>query len=199
MTITTKTVNLYTFDSLPTKEAKEAARDWWRYLSDSSEFDHVIDDAKEIAKLFGYDIENIWWSGFCHQGQGAVAEGLYIYKKGALKAVKEHAPQDTDLHDIVKRIQDVQKRYFYQLCAKTKQWGRYMSLETVIYRDVPQWGGGREEYLEIDELEEALKDFSAWIYKQLDKENDYQNSDEYIDDTLIANEYTFTAKGERED
>lgn len=194
--ITEITTKLYTFEDLPTDKAKEKARDWWRtFGNDSCEYDYAIEDAKEVAALFGYDIKELWWSGFCHQGQGAVAEGYYAYKKGGLKAVKTHAPFDTDLHDIVQRIQDAQKNYFYQLCATTKQWGSYMCLDTTIYRDVPQWGGGREEHLEIDELKEAIEDFSKWVFKKLSSLNDELTSDEYIDDCLTANEYTFLECG----
>lgn len=38
-----------------------------------------------------------------------------------------------------------------------------------------------------------------WIYRQLEKEYEYQNSDECIDENLMGNSYTFREDGTRED
>jgi len=198
MTITEKIIKLYTFDSLPTDAAKETARDWWRGLIDASDFEFTIDDAKTIAELFGFNIDRVVWSGFCSQGDGACAVGSYEYKKGALKAVKQHAPEDETLHAIVERLQDIQRRNFFQLSAITISCGFYNYLNANVTQHTPH--GERYDIAAdtIDDLTEILRDFSAWIYKRLDAENDYLNSDEVIEDTLLANEYTFNEGGDRE-
>lgn len=36
-----------------------------------------------------------------------------------------------------------------------------------------------------------------WLYRQLEREYDYLSSDEAVDETIAANEYTFTAAGRR--
>ena len=46
-------------------------------------------------------------------------------------------------------------------------------------------------------LAELLRDFMNWIYQQLENEHDYLLSDEYVDDTIRANEYEFTENGKR--
>ena len=46
-------------------------------------------------------------------------------------------------------------------------------------------------------IEDALRDFARWIYRQLDAENDYRNSDEYVDDCIVANDYEFYEGGRR--
>ena len=38
---------------------------------------------------------------------------------------------------------------------------------------------------------------ARWLYRQLEAEYDYLTSDEAIDDSIIANEYTFTENGRR--
>lgn len=48
-----------------------------------------------------------------------------------------------------------------------------------------------------EKFAEIARDFMNWIYRQLESEYDYQNADEQVDDTIRANEYTFTAEGKR--
>jgi phytoene synthase len=59
------------------------------------------------------------------QGDGACFAGNYSYQKGALKAVKKHAPLDEELHRIVKGLQEVQSKNFYRLRATTVHRGHY--------------------------------------------------------------------------
>ena len=44
---------------------------------------------------------------------------------------------------------------------------------------------------------DALRDLANWLYRQLEQEYDYLTSDEAVDETLIANGYTFTDEGRR--
>ena len=46
------------------------------------------------------------------------------------------------------------------------------------------------------EVIDILRDFMLWIYKRLDKEYEYQTTEEAIKETLIGNEYLFTKNGE---
>lgn len=90
----------YTFNEL-SEEAKEKAREWYRKVEDFSFYaETVIDDAKTIAKLMGININNVYYSGFWSQGHGACFEGTYTYKAGSVKALKDYAPLDTELHAI---------------------------------------------------------------------------------------------------
>ena len=188
-----KTINIYSFDELSDK-AKEKARDYFRNASLGFEFnaDCVIDDAKIIAALFGLDIDRVYYSGFYHQGSDASFVGNYQYTKGALKAVKENAPLDTELHRIVKALQDAQKRYFYRLIAECSSGrGHYLRVN-VEHSEL--------RYLDVriaeNDIVQALRDFASWIYSNLEKEYEYQTSDEVIDEMIMANEYDFTEDGE---
>lgn len=191
--------------------AKEKARDWFRTISNDDYFfsECVIEGAATIAELFGLDIRQtrkncmdgsyryeptVYWSGFWSQGDGAAFDGNYKYKKGALKAVKEYAPQDAELRRIVKGLCDIQKKNFYRLTAKCTASGwndNCQSVETYYsgddYRNI-----GRDR----EDVSDYLKDFANWIYRQLEKEYEYQNSDEQVTESIIANEYEFTEQGE---
>lgn len=206
----TKTINLYQFDEL-SESAKEKARDWWRSCQDENDLQHVIDDFETIAEKIGINFSthkvnlygggvrhesNIWYSGFCSQGDGACFEGSYRYKAGFVKAVKDYAPQDKELHRICDTLQDLQKRHFYQLRATINHSGRYYHSNSVsidVYRqdekDLPK--------SVQDDITELMRDLMDWLYRQLEKEYDYQNSNEYIDETIRINEYDFDSEGRR--
>lgn len=191
---------LYQFDELSDR-AKETARQWWRNL-ESEEFDSecVISDAVECARILGIEIDGtpnkpvVHWSGFWSQGDGASFSGRYAYVKGAAKAIREHAPQDIELHNIADALQAVQRRNFYGLEATTTHTGRYqhsgsMRVDVIgrDYRDVSED--------DEDTLREALRSFADWIYRQLEKEYEYRMSDENVDESISINEYEFDESG----
>jgi hypothetical protein len=191
-----------------TDSAKEKAREWWRTTSDF-ELDHVIDDAATVADLFGLDIRKktvrlmngktraepaVYWSGFWSQGDGASYEGAYAYCTGALHSVKNYAPQDADLHAIVRRLQKVQARNFYRLTAEIDQSGRYVHEMTMRF-DVSRTDYQTVSVADGEELSDCLRDFARWIYRALETEWEYQASDEAIDELMECNGYEFTEEG----
>jgi bacillopeptidase F (M6 metalloprotease family) len=48
-----------------------------------------------------------------------------------------------------------------------------------------------------DAITQALRDLAHWLYRQLQREYDYLTSNEAVDESIEANEYTFTAEGRR--
>jgi len=188
--------NIYKYNQLSNK-AKQKARDW--YLSgdrdNGSEF--VIDDAKEIASIIGIEIDNIYYTGFSNQGDGASFTGYYKYVKGGLKALKKHAAIDKELHRIGQELQDIQKSNFYGLSCKIEHRGNYYHENTMridsIDSNIPL---SDEAYNEAENnISKALKDFARWIYSNLEKENDYNNLESTIEENIIYNDYEFTPEG----
>lgn len=189
---------VFQFSELSDK-AKQKALEWYSQFpfTDSGDWDHVECDAIEIASLFGLEIDKIYFSVFSNQGDGACFEGSYKYKKGGLAAVKQHAPTDTELHSIVKRLQEVQSKQFYNLEASCKQSGHYnhsgcMSVEVSHaesnYKDI----GDAE-----DDIRDLLREYADWIYSNLSKEYDYQTSEEAMTEAIEANQYEFLEDGSR--
>lgn len=204
---------VFKFDEL-SEAAKEKARAWYRE-GDTDDFDveFIYEDAATIADLFGLDIRtrnvsrhggpvrfepNIYYSGFWSQGDGACFEGTYRYKAGALKAVKNYAPQDAELHAIVTALQAVQKKYFYRLRASCNHRGHYYHSGCMSV-DVEYQGDDCRDVSRDDEQEitDQLRLFADWIYDRLEADYDWHNADEQVDDSIIANEYEFTEEGER--
>lgn len=74
-----------------------------------------------------------------------------------------------------------------------KHTGRYChSRSTTI--DV--YANDEEAYTnQNEEVEELLRDFMNWIYRQLEQEYEYLTSDEAIAETIRANEWKFRENG----
>lgn len=210
----TITQTVYTFDEL-SDSAKEKARDWYREGMETWEYSEaVIEDAQSVATMLGIEFDthdvklvggatrqdaSVYWSGFSSQGDGASFDGRYAYKAGSLAAIKDYAPEDVELHRIAKALQDVQRKRFYKLTATCKQSGNYSHAYTMQcevrdsderhYSDVPA-----DVASEVTQL---LRDFANWIYRQLEAEYEYRSADEQIDESILANEYTFHEDGAR--
>lgn len=193
----TETIKILKFDELSDK-AKEVARNWYRESSsDDQWWDCVFEDSKEVAKLIGIDIVDIYFSGFSSQGDGACFTGSYKYLKGSVKSVKDYAPNEQEVHRIALALQKAQQPYLYQLEATSTHYGRYnhsgcMNVEVShsesLYRDI-----GDSE----DDIRTALRDFADWIYKKLEDDYNYQNADDQVDESITANEYEFHEDGTR--
>lgn len=205
--VKTISTTLYSFPELSAK-AKEVARSWYRETLDP-DYSAVLYDANQLASLMGISIDTrngssealaIYFSGFSSQGDGACFYGTYNYARGSQKAVREHAPLDTTLHSIVDRLQAAQKRNFYSLKARIcKNSLNYchsnsVDIETMdrnrpISKIVPE--------SDCEAIETALRDFMNWIYKQLESEYDYCNSDSTVDADIRCNGYWFYENGKR--
>lgn len=121
--------------------AKDRARDWWRQGMDF-DAEYTINDAEHIAGLMGITIEDILYTGFSSQGDGAMFLGSYKFMPGAKSSIKKHAPKDADLSRIMEDLTAVQKRNANKIVAEVSHSGdryyhsriplRSMSVERTI-------------------------------------------------------------------
>lgn len=196
MQVITETKTVYSFDELSEK-AKEKALQEHASHNDGFYAEHVIDDAKSIAALMGWRIEQVYYSGFWSQGDGACFQGVLQYAKGCTKAVKAYAPKDAELYRIAQAWQDLQKRNFYAISANVRHSGHYYHNGCTVFdcQDSRNSSG----YLENYEIEKGImqiaRDFMDWIYKQLENAYDYETSEESLKDLCEANDYTFLSCG----
>ena len=197
-----KTFNVYSFSELSEK-AKQVAIDQYRndenYPCDFW-YDHIEEDFHTILEKIGfYNIKSIF-SGFYSQGDGASFTGSYTYKKGCLKAVKDFAPNDKGLHDIVVGIVSHQKDNGYKLeCDIGRSGSLYCHSNTMSF----DWSKNGDCYFEWknafveDEIEQLIKDLADWYYTSLQSEYDYLLSDEYIAENIESNNYQFLENGKQ--
>ncbi|MFA7254446.1 MAG: hypothetical protein WC107_07930 [Patescibacteria group bacterium] len=111
---------VYKFDELSESAKQKAIEDYRQDGFYYEWWDAVYEDARQIGEILGIEIDNIYFSGFSSQGDGACFEGKYAYAKGSANGIKGHAPQDEELHRIAKELQILQKKNFYSLSAKVK-------------------------------------------------------------------------------
>ena len=194
--------------------AKERARAWYRECClDWDWHEYVYEDFQTVCDLLGVTLRTnsvrlmgggtretprVYYRGFWNQGDGASFEASYAYARGASTAVRAHAPRDIELHAIADALTDIQRRNFYQLVGDIRQRGPYCHGYTMaldVERDSPtgqdMTDGAGEAVIE------ALRDLARWLYRQLEREYRYLSSDEIVDETIAANDFTFTAQGRR--
>lgn len=205
---------VYEFHELADDDAKDKARAWFREgVGDWDWHDFLFDDFEEICRILGIEVRTypvrlmgggarqkpcIWFSGFCSQGDGACFEGAYHYRNGSARMIHEHAPQDAELHRIADRLFEIQRDNFFQLRADIRHRGRYYhaySMEISVERDSPVYQDMTAAAEDV--VTESLRDLANWLYRQLEGESDHMMSDDYVDEGIAANEYTFTEGGRR--
>ena len=123
---------VYPIEELP-ETAKESARAWYREAClDHEWYDFVFEDFETICRILGISLRtspvklmgggtrdqpHILFRGFGSQGDGACFEGSLSYARGGAKAIRPHAPKDTELIRIADVLQAVQRKNIYQLTA----------------------------------------------------------------------------------
>ena len=194
-------------------DAKEKARQWYRGGPDFFFNDYMIDNFVEVCEMMGIEVDthsvplmngttrqapDVFWSGFSSQGDGASFAGSYNHQKGSAAAIRSEYPTDTDLHEIADDLRGIQKRNFFQLSARISCSGSYsneMSMTAKVERDSPTYQDETEDAEEV--IQDAMRSLAQWLYSNMEREFDYQYSDEQVDESINANEYTFTEEGER--
>ncbi len=192
---------VYQFNELSDK-AKEVARNWYREnCLDYEWYDGVYEDAIQIGKLLGIDIDNIYFRGFSSQGDGACFEGTFRASDLKRGAVKKHAPKDKELHEIAKEFERISKQFPF--CNyKVKQSGHYNHENctdfTVSIVDFELNEINTKEAADAEtNLIKVSRQLMKWIYRQLEKDWNYLNEDKQVDESIESNGYTFTESGKR--
>ena len=141
-------------------------------------YENVIDAAKEIGAILGFHIDNVYFSGFWSQGDGACFTGDLYYAKGAARRIREYAPQDTELHDIADRWTALQRANFYAISGTVSHSGHYYhsGCTTFDFEDARHNYGWTNGGFDEDEAKQIARDFMDWIYSRLETEYEYQQA-----------------------
>ncbi len=177
----TKVINTYAVEELE-GSAKERALAWLREL-DYDWYDFIFEDAKKCAFILGIEISDIYFN----MADGACFNGRFSYAKGWKKELKMYAPIDRELVRIAQELQAIQAPYFYNLSGAIDCNDRYKSTKAVFH-----WS---DNNVSEDDLSQVFTDFASWIYRNLEKEWDYLNSEECLIENAQANGYAFDEQG----
>ena len=199
--MTTVEVNVYQFDELNNK-AKEKAREWYRDGGfDYPWWDFIYDDFKERAKEAGFDVTNIYWSGFYSQGDGAMFEYDYISDKLRLDFINtlglSQMRKDWLINNTMTSGKGLHRGHYYHKnsCSHNIYWevdNGDLHWATNFHIWVESFAADFEEYV-ID----IYKDLCCELYRDLENTWDEINSDEAVDETIMANEDVFDEDGNR--
>lgn len=193
-----KEITLYTYDELSQEAQGKAYDNWLPNALDYEWWDCLFDDFKEIGKIMGIEIDQIYFSGFASQGDGACFVGNYSYACGAQKNIRQYAPADKELHQVADDLFEAQSRVFFSMSCDVTHRGNYSHQYSV---DMEFRGRDSSPYLSDAEevaaqgIKEALRDFMGWMYKALETEYYYLTSEEQFKEACEANQYLFTEDG----
>lgn len=214
----------FSYQELSAK-AQQTAREWFASSLDYEWWDGVYDMAKEDGKELGFDIEDIRFSGFWSQGDGASWTGAVEVKKFLEYHLKEDHPEYgryfvlqailNEDNDWVERNVNVNRSGFHYVHDEM------MRLEGISFSNLELLDADDEERLQeegplqraniyqlcrgidIDDLMEKLeewiideaKTFARKIYKDLESEHDHLTSEESLIESAEANGWLFDERG----
>lgn len=212
----------FTYEEL-TPKAQEKALAWFGESLDHDWWDCTYDNAKEDGKEKGFDIEDIRFSGFWSQGDGASWTGRVDLKQFLEHHLKEDHP-DYSRYFVLQALLDedwvhkhisVSRYGFHYVHSNT------MRLDSTDFSAVDRldetdeerlqadgplqranvyqlWKGIDGEYL-IEDLEqwiiEEAREFADKIYKDLEQEYDHLTSEESLIEGAYANGWRFDEDG----
>jgi hypothetical protein len=166
--------------------------EWW---------DFTYKDATRMGEILGIRVDQINFSGFWSQGDGACFIGRYDHKVDAAQAIRAEAG-DEGLHriaDALTLLQMTLKLEHGCIASGTiTKSGRYchsgcMDFELEI--DLQDGDLGFDGDALSNELRRLMRDFADWTYKQLEAEHEYLTSDEAIIEAIKDNDYLFDSEG----
>ena len=170
----TKTITLYEFNEL-SDTAKEKAREWYRGGAlDYDWWDSIYDDAKRIGiKITAFDLD---------RNRHATGELLASAEETAHKIEKEHGDSCETYKTAKQYLADRDKLVESAERDENGEFVDEYSLDCAL------------DDLDAEFLNSLLEDYSVI----LQKEYEYLLSDESVDENILANGYTFTEDGKRE-
>ena len=172
--------------------------DWW---------DSVYDDFRQICEIIGIDLDKgePSFTGFWSQGDGASFTGQYrawdylhrppiLYYETAPAKIREHAPNDEELHRIADELCMLSRIYF-PIHINITRFGSssYVHEQTMDCYVEPMEGDPDDWAEEVhahvqDQGAMLMRDLARWLYGTLEKEYDYLTSDEAVWEAIQANE-----------
>jgi hypothetical protein len=188
------------------ERAKEVVRDKFRrYNLDHEWWDSLYEDFINVAACLGFSVKpaNIFWTGFSCQGDGASFAGMYAGDCNHADQVRAHAPEDEELARIATTLDVLRVEAALMAnshwraeiqCRAHHYFHSGAMLTANVYLDDDHTNDtGYEHADEI--ILQAARDLADWLYKALEEEYDYLQSDESIDPLIADYRDRYTEDG----
>ena len=200
---------VYFYNELNEK-AKAKARDWYREISASdNDFadPHTCKggDFETIAGFLGWTIDSrkqgkhelaIYWSGFSSQGDGLHFIGRWHAANVNAAKLKEHAPQDHELHRLADTFAKFAHDYRFGVGSIEERHSRYsheFAVHPVLWVEHEDEPGDQEQ----QGFRDAARSLMKWMYRSLEASYVASIEDSNVGDVIGLNEYEFMEDGKR--
>ena len=191
----------YTLSELSPEAARAAYERWLEDGGYDFDSQYTIDDMIECGATIGINVDNIYYSGFSSQGDGACFVGSYQFKPDWKSSLENFCPGYTQLSSLGERLEKAHTEFgeLYVTVYKTTYHYDHENTVTVdVDFDLDDEDLVDEEISILDAqdtIEEILKDFMHEIYRRLEEEYTWTNSLEFFQEMAEANEFYFTEEG----
>lgn len=184
--------------------AKENARYWFRYERGADLIEEDIreycDSLKPLLAALGIEADEILYSGYAVQGDGACFTGTYRYRLDWRKALAEVAGDD-----LLDKLTEFGERF-----DAISREGRAPSVVRIVHSDshyvhnctiraeaMPDQYGNTDPREEdsLRGLTEVFQSLAYWMWKQIAEEHQAVNSDDAVDDGLGQEGHVFDKNG----
>lgn len=207
----------FKFEEL-TDPAKEKARQWYAANTDNYWAEHIVESAKKEGLKRGFSIEDILWRGFSSQGDGASWTGRVDMFKFIDHHLKPDNP-DFTRYTMMREMMvegwldhslNIDMRSFHYTHSGgmvTDGFAGYApDVDDCVMHEGILEGASVQQLFDSINVDDLLGRATEWvldeakryaddIYKQLEKEYDYEISDEHIQETAAINEWRFDEDG----
>ena len=193
----TKTYNVYSFAELSGPACQRAIDAHRQFIAEQWDGETVIEDAQRVLAFAGLTVDKVFYSGFSSQGDGACFEGSWHASGVRPDLMRAECPVDSVLHRIADGFAKLAAlypnasftvkhsgHYYHQYCTEF-----CVSIVDANCDEIADTGTAEADLIEL------ARDAMEWIYRQLEKEYDYQTAEAQVVESIEANDYEFTKDG----
>lgn len=172
-----------------------------KYVNDNREinvdyewWDFIYDDFHRICSIIGFNLDKSEPSfcGFWSQGDGASFTGWYnsAHAEAAADKIREHAPQDEDLHRIVDDLKILASEVPEFRLKIYRHSSSYVHSNTMGVTDLEFEDEVSDDvFSRVEEgIIEHMRALADWLYATLEEDYNHLTSDEVIWEVLCSNE-----------
>lgn len=213
----TREITVYTYAEL-SAQGRQAAQSAYNQPEDHW-YEDIIEEFKERGPERGFDIDDVQWSGFCSQGDGASWTGQVDLVPFLTHHLKPDNPDYTRYMILIELIQNgfVLRNFEVSRNSHRANHEMTMTLDRENMLEIEGWsdtivrsgifaGAQATPLAESISMEGLLDDLLGWatdearcyaqdIYTALEESHDDYSSEEYFLELCEINEWRFDASG----
>jgi len=192
-------------------EAKRKAVEWMQGRNgEYFDGDYVIDEWKNLLGRLGFIDANIFWSGFCSQGDGACFSASWSVDWLELEKVPDYTNEKRakelviypekvrGLYKLLSTVEEDEEDFESPIVvgASLEHRGHYYHDNSIDYTF--DTGNAYATQEAEDEFKDWCQDLMRMIYRDLEAEYEWVTGKEYAVEAIEWNDYNFNEEGEVE-